>query len=92
MHPQAQESCDFDRLCSVKKAAEASGRKVCFLGLSLTTYMEAAELEGRAPFKLKELVQPADIGNIDPNELLIVTTGSQVVHHLTLVASTQYLE
>ena len=51
---------------------------MCFLGLSLTTYLEAAHLEGRAPFNPKELVQPADIPNMDPNKLLIVTTGSQV--------------
>ena len=51
---------------------------MCFLGLSLTTYLEAAHLEGRAPFNPKELIQPADIPNMDPNKLLIVTTGSQV--------------
>lgn len=77
--------CVVRRLTSVRKAAEASGRQMCFLGLSLTTYLEAAHLEGRAPFNPKELVQPADIPNMDPNKLLIVTTGSQVSHESCLV-------
>jgi mRNA degradation ribonuclease J1/J2 len=61
----------------VKAAADASGRKLCFIGMSLTTYLEAAHREGRAPFDPRELVPAADIGGMDPSELLIVTTGSQ---------------
>lgn len=62
----------------MKQAADAAGRKLCFLGMSLTTYLEAADLEGRAPFDPKELVAPADMDTIDPDKLMIVSTGSQV--------------
>lgn len=63
----------------MKKAADIAGRKVCFLGMSLNTYLEAASNYGRAPFDPSELIQPADIDTVDPNKLLIVTTGSQVL-------------
>jgi mRNA degradation ribonuclease J1/J2 len=66
------------RLASVKAAADASGRKIAFIGMSLTTYLEAAHREGRAPFDPRELVPQEDMDSIDPNQLLIVTTGSQV--------------
>ena len=62
----------------MKQAADAAGRKICFIGMSLTTYLEAAHREGRAPFDPKELVAQEDLDSVDPNKLLIVTTGSQV--------------
>lgn len=65
-------------MTSVKKAADAAGRKVCFMGMSLHTYLEAAAKCGRAPFDPNELIQPAEMDTVDPNNLLIVTTGSQV--------------
>ena len=65
------------RLAGVKAAADASGRKMCFIGMSLTTYLEAAHREGRAPFDPRELVPVHEISGMDPSELLIVTTGSQ---------------
>ena len=66
------------RLNSVKAAADAAGRQICFIGLSLTTYLEAAEKVGRAPFSPAELVPVNDLEEHDPNKILIVTTGSQV--------------
>ena len=66
------------RLASVKQAADAAGRRICFIGMSLTTYLEAAHREGRAPFDPKELVPQEDMDAVDPNKLLVVTTGSQV--------------
>ena len=62
----------------MKAAADASGRKMCFIGMSLMTYLEAAHREGRAPFDPRELVPVHEINGMDPSELLIVTTGSQV--------------
>ena len=38
------------RLASMKKAADIAGRKICFIGMSLTSYLEAADANGRAPF------------------------------------------
>jgi len=50
---------------------------VCFMGLSLNTYLAAAHRVGLAPFDPSELVAPADAAGMDPSELLVVTTGSQ---------------
>ena len=46
--------------------------------MSLNTYLEAAALEGAAPFDPKELIPVSDLESHDPNQVLIVTTGSQV--------------
>jgi hypothetical protein len=48
------------------------------MGMSLTTYLEAAWRDGRAPFDPRELVPPSDIADHNPNEVLVVCTGSQV--------------
>lgn len=47
------------------------------MGTSLTTYLEAAFRNGSAPFDPRELVDPSEIQDMDPRELLIITTGSQ---------------
>ncbi|KAK9800882.1 hypothetical protein WJX73_005344 [Symbiochloris irregularis] len=72
-----QFASNLDRLASVKKAADAAGRKVCFMGLSLHSYLEAAHKQGRAPFNPDDIVPITDVADMDPNKLVIVTTGSQ---------------
>ncbi|KAH7622044.1 hypothetical protein Ndes2526B_g02868 [Nannochloris sp. 'desiccata'] len=72
-----QFASNLHRLASVKKAADVAGRKICFVGMSLNTYLEAAWREGRAPMDPRDLVPQSAIEDYDPNELLIVTTGSQ---------------
>uniref|UniRef100_A0A7S1SH70 Uncharacterized protein n=1 Tax=Tetraselmis chuii TaxID=63592 RepID=A0A7S1SH70_9CHLO len=72
-----QFASNMHRMESVKKAADAAGRKIAFIGMSLNTYLEAAMRDGRAPIDPRELVPPSQIDACDPNELLIVTTGSQ---------------
>lgn len=72
-----QFASNLHRLASVKKAADASGRKICFVGMSLNTYLEAAYQEGRAPIDPRHLVPQSAMDDMDPNELLVVTTGSQ---------------
>ena len=67
------------RLAAVKKAADAANRKICFVGMSLNTYLEAAASEGQAPFHPRDLIPVAELESHDPNEVLIVTTGSQVI-------------
>ena len=54
-----------------------TGRKIAFVGMSLTTYLEAAKKAGLAPIDPDSLVPADEIDNVNPNELLIVTTGSQ---------------
>ncbi|GBG73489.1 hypothetical protein CBR_g16830 [Chara braunii] len=72
-----QFASNVHRLGSIKAAADASGRKMCFIGLSLKTYLEAAHKDGQAPFDPSILVNAADIDSYAPHEILIATTGSQ---------------
>ena len=66
------------RIGSAKAAADAAGRKLCFIGLSLETYLEAAHKEGIAPFNPRELISVAQMHESNPDEVMLVTTGSQV--------------
>ncbi|KAH7444747.1 hypothetical protein KP509_02G090000 [Ceratopteris richardii] len=72
-----QFASNVHRLGSIKLAAEASGRKLVFLGMSLRTYLDAAWRDGQAPFDPSILVKPEDMDLFAPKDLLIVTTGSQ---------------
>ncbi|MCO5607993.1 hypothetical protein L7F22_062195 [Adiantum nelumboides] len=72
-----QFASNVHRLGSVKEAAEASGRKLVFLGMALRTYLDAAWRDGQAPFDPSILVKPEDMDLFAPKDLLIVTTGSQ---------------
>ncbi|KAG2451327.1 hypothetical protein HYH02_003932 [Chlamydomonas schloesseri] len=72
-----QFASNLHRLYGVKRAADAAGRKICFVGASLNHYLEAAWRDGRAPFDPKELMPTEQLRHANPNEVLIVTTGSQ---------------
>ena len=72
-----QFASNIHRLYGVKAAADASGRKIAFVGMSLTTYLEAAKKAGIAPIDPDTLVPAEEIDNVNPSELIIVTTGSQ---------------
>eukprot|EP00879_Flechtneria_rotunda_P017604 GHRR01018454.1.p1 GENE.GHRR01018454.1~~GHRR01018454.1.p1 ORF type:complete len:532 (+),score=154.50 GHRR01018454.1:191-1786(+) len=72
-----QFASNLHRLASVKAAADAAGRRICFIGTSLGTYLEAAYRDGRAPINPAELIKPNQLRDHDPNKVLIVTTGSQ---------------
>ncbi len=72
-----QFASNIHRLYGVRAAAEATGRQIAFLGMSLTTYLEAAKRAGIAPIDPEKLIPADEIDNCDPSKLLIVTTGSQ---------------
>eukprot|EP00798_Chlamydomonas_sp_ICE-L_P032481 gene32481-17716_t len=72
-----QFASNIHRLHSVKQAADASGRKICFIGMSLNTYLEAADKDGKAPFSPTDLIPVEDLDSYDVNKVLIVSTGSQ---------------
>ncbi|KAL8464207.1 hypothetical protein ACS0TY_033933 [Phlomoides rotata] len=72
-----QFASNIHRLGSVKAAADLSGRKLVFVGMSLRTYLEAAWRDGKAPIDPSTLVKVEDIDAYAPKDLLIVTTGSQ---------------
>ncbi|KAL9243400.1 hypothetical protein vseg_017293 [Gypsophila vaccaria] len=72
-----QFASNIHRLGSVKAAADATGRKMVFVGMSLRTYLDAAWKDGKAPIDPSSLVKVEDIDSYAPKDLLIVTTGSQ---------------
>eukprot|EP00850_Spirogloea_muscicola_P012211 SM000078S22070 [mRNA] locus=s78:195221:200717:- [translate_table: standard] len=72
-----QFASNVHRLGSIRAAAEVSGRKLVFIGMSLLTYLEAAHKDGQAPFDPSILVKAEDMSSYSPRDLLVVTTGSQ---------------
>ncbi|CAL5375226.1 unnamed protein product [Camellia sinensis] len=72
-----QFASNIHRLGSVKAAADITGRKLVFVGMSLRTYLDAAWKDGKAPIDPSTLVKVEDIDAYAPKDLLIVTTGSQ---------------
>ncbi|XP_031258681.1 ribonuclease J-like [Pistacia vera] len=72
-----QFASNIHRLGSVKSAADLTGRKLVFVGMSLRTYLDAAWKDGKAPIDPSTLVKVEDIDSFAPKDLLIVTTGSQ---------------
>ncbi|KAI8543954.1 hypothetical protein RHMOL_Rhmol08G0257500 [Rhododendron molle] len=72
-----QFASNIHRLGSVKVAADLTGRNLVFVGMSLRTYLDAAWKDGKAPIDPSTLVKAEDIDDYSPNNLLIVTTGSQ---------------
>ncbi|WZZ44268.1 hypothetical protein YC2023_040527 [Brassica napus] len=72
-----QFASNIHRLGSIKAAADLTGRKLVFVGMSLRTYLEAAWKDGKAPIDPSTLVKVEDIEAYSPKDLLIVTTGSQ---------------
>ncbi|XP_073024962.1 ribonuclease J-like isoform X2 [Primulina eburnea] len=72
-----QFASNIHRLGSVKAAADLTGRKLVFVGMSLRTYLDAAWRDGKAPIDPSTLVKVEDIDAYAPKDLLIVTTGSQ---------------
>ncbi|KZV21747.1 RNA-metabolising metallo-beta-lactamase family protein, partial [Dorcoceras hygrometricum] len=72
-----QFASNIHRLGSVKVAADLTGRKLVFVGMSLRTYLDAAWRDGKAPIDPSTLVKVEDIDAYAPKDLLIVTTGSQ---------------
>lgn len=72
-----QFASNIHRLGSVKAAADLTGRKLVFVGMSLRTYLDAAFKDGKAPMDPSTLVKVEDIDAYAPKDLLIVTTGSQ---------------
>ncbi|XP_058763456.1 ribonuclease J-like [Vicia villosa] len=72
-----QFSSNINRLGSVKAAADLTGRKLVFAGMSLRTYLDAAWKDGKSPIDPSTLVKLEDIDVYAPKDLLIVTTGSQ---------------
>ena len=84
---------NLHRIGSLKMAADAADRKLCFVGLSLNSYLAAAQKwiltfkertallslfcrSGDAPFDPRVLIDSSELDDIDPNKVLVITTGS----------------
>ncbi|KAL6634511.1 hypothetical protein ACP70R_027182 [Stipagrostis hirtigluma subsp. patula] len=72
-----QFASNIHRIGSIKAAADLTGRKLVFVGMSLRTYLEAAFKDGKAPLDPSTLVKVEDMDAYAPKDLLVVTTGSQ---------------
>ncbi|XP_078182151.1 RNA-metabolising metallo-beta-lactamase family protein isoform X2 [Carex rostrata] len=72
-----QFASNLHRIGSLKAAADLTGRKMVFVGMSLRTYLDAAFRDGKAPMDPSTLVKIEEIDAYAPKDLLIVTTGSQ---------------
>ncbi|KAJ1279424.1 hypothetical protein BS78_04G155700 [Paspalum vaginatum] len=72
-----QFASNIHRIGSIKAAADLTGRKMVFVGMSLRTYLEAAFKDGKAPLDPSTLVKVEDMDAYAPKDLLVVTTGSQ---------------
>lgn len=56
-----QFASNLHRLASVKAAADAAGRRVAFIGMSLNTYLEAAARDGRWVFCFRLCFRSSDL-------------------------------
>ena len=68
---------NIHRMEALKAAADAAGRRMVLLGMSLNVYLEAAFKDGRATFDPSQLLDAEEMEGYPEKELLIVTTGSQ---------------
>lgn len=69
-------SSNLARIQSCYEAAEASNRKVCLVGRSLQRMVDAARHCGYWPPE-RTFIEPHDIPNYPPHQILVITTGSQ---------------
>lgn len=72
-----QFASNLHRLTGLVAAAEATGRRLVFAGRSLWSYLRAAAQVGRAPIAQDRVLELDAARNLDPREVLLVTTGSQ---------------
>ena len=65
------------RIQQLITAAEQHNRKVALLGRSMTNAFNAASELGYLTVRANTMVEPNKIGSIPPEELLLITTGTQ---------------
>lgn len=72
-----QFSSNLHRLAGLVEAAEATGRRLCFVGRSLWSYLECAARVGRAPIAPDRILRDDYLEEVADDEVLVVCTGSQ---------------
>ncbi|MFM5951687.1 MAG: ribonuclease J, partial [Micrococcales bacterium] len=70
-------SSHVHRVQQVLDAAHANGRKVCFVGRSMVRNMEIAATMGYLKVPEGSLIEYKHAGEIPPNEIVYMSTGSQ---------------
>ncbi|MCB9786940.1 MAG: ribonuclease J [Deltaproteobacteria bacterium] len=70
-------SSNQHRLRGLVAAARATDRKLVFVGRSLSSYLDAAARDGRAPIDPGAVVDADQLPDMDPARTLVVITGSQ---------------
>jgi ribonuclease J len=70
-------SSNLHRLQAMFSAAEMSGRKLCFLGRSLTRQVSICSDLGYLRYKSNLLVPPEALADLPPEQTLVVAGGSQ---------------
>lgn len=65
------------RLHAVVEAARKNGRYCVLLGRSLHTYVANTNENTDIPFDPEDFIEPRDISKYDPDELVLICTGSQ---------------
>ncbi|MEC8022888.1 MAG: ribonuclease J [Myxococcota bacterium] len=80
----SQFSSNLHRLSGIQKIADRHGRKLCLVGRSLGNYTLIAREGGIPAIDDSRLVDVEQLSNMDPEQLLLVVTGSQAERRATL--------
>lgn len=68
---------NINRVQQIMQGALENNRKICILGRSLVNGLQIGQKTGYIKVTNKDLVEPKHIKNYKPEELVIITTGSQ---------------
>lgn len=55
--------------CPPAPAPHHTHTQICFIGMSLNTYLDAAWRDGRAPFDPRDLINAKELDQYDPNQV-----------------------
>lgn len=85
-------SSNIDRIQQIINCAQASDRKVCVVGRSMTNVVKAACELGYINYKEGTFIEPNELKNYDDHRLVIITTGSQgeTMSALSRIASNEH--
>lgn len=68
---------NINRVQQIIEGALENNRKVCILGRSLVNALQIGTKTGYIKIKPRDLIEPKQIKNYEPHEIVIISTGSQ---------------
>lgn len=82
------------RIQYIIEAAHKNGRKIVILGRSIERIIKIIRQMGHLKISEKEFIKPIDIQKYQPNEILVLTTGSQgePMAALSRIANNKHLQ